>query len=282
MNDSKHINPRFLGKLTEKLFSDAEEKERFIAALSSGTCGKEAEIAFENGEKYQLDNSSVFAASVLKAISHKIENILDVCAAPGGKSAYASRELKSDFILANESVNKRIPMLISNLKRCGISPAAVSTLDSKLLALKYENAFDVVLVDAPCSGQSLIAKGEKAPGALNPATVNLNSNRQKRILANSAVCVAAEGYLAYMTCTFSIEENEKVAAWFLKKFPEFEPIKVRELEDFRSKFSETPAYRLYPHQNLGAGAFTVLFQNTKQSVRNSIDFGAEKFVWKSF
>ncbi|MEG5173865.1 hypothetical protein [Microcoleus sp. B3-D7] len=74
---------------------------------------------------------------------------------------------------------------------------------------------NLVIVDAPCTGQSLLAKGDKAPGCFHHVTINSNANRQKRIFANSAKIVAPQGYLVYMTCTYSTAENEQVSEWLL-------------------------------------------------------------------
>jgi len=119
----------------------------------------------------------------------------------------------------------------------------------------------VVIVDAPCSGQSLLAKGSQVPGCFHPVTMNKNANRQKRILANSAQIVAPQGYLAYMTCTYAPAENEQVCEWFLNRFPDFQPAVVPHLAPFQSHLTALPCYRLWPHQGLGAGGFTALFQN---------------------
>ena len=127
--------------------------------------------------------------------------------------------------------------------------------DTSILAEKWPLAFDLVLVDAPCSGQSLLAKGEKALSCFHPATINLNANRQRRILANSLKCVAPGGYLLYSTCTFSIKENEKVVDWLLKSFPDFKTQKVDTLLRHQSKYTESYCYRLWPDQEYGAGAF---------------------------
>jgi 16S rRNA C967 or C1407 C5-methylase (RsmB/RsmF family) len=123
---------------------------------------------------------------------------------------------------------------------------------------------NLVLVDAPCTGQSLLAKGEKAPGCFHPTAINKSANRQKRIIANSAQLVAPQGYLAYMTCTYSPEENEQVCEWFLSRFPQFQAIKINHLEEYQSHLTTIPCYRLFPQHRLGAGTFTVLFQNTDE------------------
>ncbi|MER3476304.1 MAG: Fmu (Sun) domain-containing protein, partial [Leptolyngbya sp. ERB_1_2] len=153
--------------------------------------------------------------------------------------------------------------LISNFKRCGIVSSIVLSLDSKILAEELPQTMDLVLVDAPCSGQSLIAKGGKADGCFHPININKNANRQKRILANSAQLVKPQGYLTYMTCTYSTEENEQVIDWLLERFPQFEPVEVPPLAEFRSQLTDKFCYRIFPQHRLGAGAFTTLLRNTE-------------------
>ncbi len=216
----------------------------------------------DQGAFYCLDFSSVFAASTLWAIAPPIETVVDVCAAPGGKSILAWKTLHPKLLISNETIGKRIGALQSNLKRCHIQPARITNLDSKILAEQIPTTAQVVLVDAPCSGQSLIAKGGKAPGCFHPVTVKNNANRQKRILANSAQLVAGQGYLAYMTCTYAPEENEQVVQWLLDRFPQFQAVPIPHLQTYQSHLTEIPCYRLFPQSGLGAGAFTVLLQNT--------------------
>lgn len=216
----------------------------------------------EAGAFYCLDFSSVFAASTLLTIPSTIELVFDMCAAPGGKSVFAWTALQPKLLMSNEVIGKRTAPLIANLKRCEIKPAIVLRLDSKILAEAIPQTAQVVLVDAPCTGQSLIAKGGKAPGCFHPVTINNNANRQKRILANSAQLVAPQGYLSYMTCAYSPEENEQVLDWFLDRFPQFQPLSIPHLASFQSHLSDRPCYRMFPQTGLGAGAFTVLLQNT--------------------
>ena len=222
------------------------------------------------GHYYCLDFSSIFAASTLLTIPQPIKLILDMCAAPGGKSVFSWKALNPELLLCNEAIGKRMGMLISNLRRCQIQPSAAANVDSKILAEKIPQTANLVIVDAPCTGQSLLAKGDKAPGCFHPVTINSNANRQKRILANSAKIVAPQGYLAYMTCTYSTAENEQVSEWLLSKFPEFGPVTVPHLEKYRSHLTEIPCYRMWPQDRLGAGAFTVLFQNTSDGETNQL------------
>lgn len=218
------------------------------------------------GAFYCLDFSSIFAISPLLTLPAPTKRVIDVCAAPGGKSIFAWKTLHPEILISNEVIGKRIGALLSNLKRCQIQPAWITHLDSKILAEQIPHTAQVAIVDAPCTGQSLIAKGGKAPGCFHPVTINNNANRQKRILANSAQLVAGQGYLAYMTCTYSTEENEQVATWFLDRFPQFQAIPVPHLQKYQSHLAAIPCYRLFPQSNLGAGAFTMLFQNTSNEV----------------
>jgi 16S rRNA C967 or C1407 C5-methylase (RsmB/RsmF family) len=232
----------------------------------------------QQGFYYCLDFSSVFAASVLLAIPTPIQFAVDMCASPGGKSLFIGQSLHPSLLMSNEVIGKRMGALISNLKRCTKSPGDTSTnstnltlsLDSKILAHELFQTADLVLVDAPCTGQSLLAKGDKAPGCFHSVNINKNANRQKRILANSAQIVGPQGYLAYMTCAYSLEENEHVASWFLTRFPSFQPISIPYLETHQSTFYDLPCYRIFPQDRLGAGSFTMLFQNIEVSAKKQI------------
>jgi 16S rRNA C967 or C1407 C5-methylase (RsmB/RsmF family) len=232
----------------------------------------------QQGFYYCLDFSSVFAASAVLAIQTPIQVALDMCASPGGKSLFIWQALHPQLLISNEVIGKRMGALISNLKRCtdldSTNPSKTArfalSLDSKILAHELPRTADLVLVDAPCTGQSLLAKGDKAPGCFHPVTINKNANRQKRILANSAQIVSPKGYLAYMTCAYSLEENEHVASWFLERFPSFQAVSIPHLKYHQSAYSDLPCYRIFPQDRLGAGAFTVLFQNTESSDRNQL------------
>ncbi|MDZ7960969.1 MAG: RsmB/NOP family class I SAM-dependent RNA methyltransferase [Aulosira sp. DedQUE10] len=223
------------------------------------------------GDFYCLDFSSVFAAATLLTIPSSVKLVFDMCAAPGGKSIFAWKALQPDLLISNEVIGKRLGMLISNLKRCQIKPSFVVNRDSSILAETIPLSSNLVVVDAPCSGQSLLAKGEKAPGCFHPTNINKCANRQKRIIANSAQIVASQGYLAYMTCTYSPEENEEVCEWFLQRFPQFQAIEVSHLQNYQSHLTQMPCYRLFPQDRLGAGAFTVLFKNTAVGDAKEVD-----------
>lgn len=221
------------------------------------------------GAYYCLDTASVFAAAVLDAIAEPVDLLLDLCAAPGGKSLLAWQRLHPQRLWCNEVIRKRVKILIANLKRCDATDSLVFNLDPRVFAEQVPQAADVVIVDAPCSGQSLLAKGDTALGCFHPVNINKNASRQRRILGQAAQIVAGGGYLAYMTCTFSPEENEQVGAWLLKTFPQFQAVAVPSLEAHASALADFPCYRLWPQSGMGAGGFTALFRNGDETRRKA-------------
>lgn len=228
------------------------------------------------GYYYCLDFSSVFAASLIQAIPEPIDVAVDLCAAPGGKSLCTWATLQPRQLFCNEVIRKRGKVLIANLKRCGAMEAIVLSQDPAVLAENLPGWAQLVVVDAPCSGQSLLAKGQAVPGCFHKVTQNRNANRQKRIIANAAQLVQSGGYLLYSTCTYAPEENEQVLAWLLKKNAAFQPIEVPTLTEYQSSMASFPCYRLFPQSGLGAGAFAALLR--KEGDRNP----AEQFINTDF
>lgn len=308
---------RFLLKTASALFEDPAEREEFVAAISNPhpfpggvlwVAGRPEEQPFpvepplvwqpdfvdrvpasarpgqhpyhQEGRYYCLDFSSVLAATPLLAAALENPLVLDMCSAPGGKAIFASRACSSRELICNEVIRKRSPALISNLKRCAIPNVKVVSRDSSWFAENHARQFDLLLVDAPCSGQSLLAKGEKSPGCFHPSTVNMNANRQKRILANASRCVRQGGYLAYMTCTYAREENEDVIEWLLRKFPDFTVIEDPALEAFRSRLADFPCYRMWPQSGLGAGAFSALLRYDGDEPTEAFDASPLPVFWQ--
>ena len=233
------------------------------------------------GSYYLLESSSVFTASAMLALQTRPAGILDMCAAPGGKGIFAWRAFSPELLLCNEVIGKRIGALVSNLKRCAVKPVYVVSRDSSRFDGSLHGGFDLVICDVPCSGQSLIIRKGRSPGCFHPATINLNSNRQKRIVANSAALVSPGGALHYATCTYARQENEAVIEWFLRKFPFFKPLPVPALQEYQSHLADFPAYRLWPQQGLGAGGFCCLLQKSGEKSPQRIDLAALKIIWEN-
>ena len=152
------------------------------------------------------------------------ERILDLCAAPGGKSAQIAGLLQGRGLLwSNEIVRQRAQVLLSNLERLGVRNAVVSSCHPQTLCQALEGYFDRVLVDAPCSGEGMFRRDPKAAEEWSAAHVEACAARQLAILESAKMAVRPGGVLVYSTCTFSAEENEGVADAFLARNPDFSP-----------------------------------------------------------
>lgn len=225
--------------------------------------------AYAAGEIYPLDLSSVITGSAMLVAGAALPaspRVLDLCAAPGGKSILASVLSRPGLILANEVEGKRLGMLRHNLARCRIRHAHTQRLDPAEIARLAPGAFDLCLVDAPCSGQSLLAKGIENPGCFHPSTVKGNARRQSWILAAAAETVRPGGFVLYTTCTFAARENEGVIEKLLESRPDFAAVEVPHLADLRSPLVEWPCYRVYPHRSAGAGGFAALLRRAGEAV----------------
>ena len=153
------------------------------------------------------------------------DKVLDLCAAPGGKSTQIAAKLKGKGLLwSNEYVRARVQPLISNIERMGIKNAVVSSAHPEELCSKLECYFDKILVDAPCSGEGMFRKEPKALENWSVANSKTCGQRQLHILDSAAKALKSGGILCYSTCTFSCYENEEVIEEFLISHPDFEII----------------------------------------------------------
>jgi NOL1/NOP2/sun family putative RNA methylase len=210
------------------------------------------------------------------ATVHAIEiprgaKVLDSCSAPGGKTTQlASLVGKSGVVVANEYEAKRCRILQGNVERMGCVNTVVVNLDTAVLAETYPAEFDVVLCDAPCSGEGMFRKNSLAVDEWSEENVEMCAERQREILTNVEKCVAAQGFLIYSTCTFSLEENEQVIHEFLCDNPEFilcevkDCLKAKTADGISYLGAETDylkkARRFYPHISPGEGQFVALIK----------------------
>lgn len=233
-----------------------------IFALSDEHAKPGSNPGYDLGLYYPLDLSSVWETTPLSFIPRP-GRCLDMCAAPGGKTILAQARIKPELHIANEIHPGRLGILRHNLARCGYSDLYTQRLRPDQWAAGAPQSFDLILVDAPCSGQSLIAKGMTNPGCFHSSTVSGNSKRQKGILLSALTALAPGGHILYSTCTYSPEENEKPIAYLLKRNPFLETVEIPVLEPFRSNLSDFPSYRLHPGNGYGAGGFSCLLRDTR-------------------
>ncbi len=202
------------------------------------------------GAFYSQEPSAASAVTILDP--QPGERILDLCAAPGGKSSQIAALLEGKGLLwSNEVIGSRASILLSNLERMGVSNGVVSSCETKFLCEKMEEFFDRVLVDAPCSGEGMFRKEEQAVTQWNPELTESCAARQAEILDNAARALRPGGLLVYSTCTFAPVENEETIYTFLRRHPEFHP-EPKEVS-FGRKTGEA-MWRIYPMDG-GEGHF---------------------------
>lgn len=228
------------------------------------------------GLYYLQDPSAMAAAALLDPQPGEL--VLDLCAAPGGKSTHLATLLGSGGLLvANEQVGGRIPALIDNLERFGVRNLLVANETPERLAAHWPGVFDCVLVDAPCSGEGMFRKTPAARRQWRPAVVAGCSLRQTAILAAAARLLRPGGRLVYATCTFAPEENEATVARFLHAHPDFTLLAPPALPgcdggrpdwipaNLSAGLPLERCIRIWPHRAPGEGHFLALMQRAGQA-----------------
>ena len=189
---------------------------------------------------YYIQEPSAMSAAALLAPKPGMR-VLDLCAAPGGKSTQLAAYLgDSGLLVSNEINTQRSRILSQNIERMGIKNAIVTNEDSFVLASHFPGFFNAIQVDAPCSGEGMFRKLPEAIEQWSMENVAICAARQKEILDNAAVMLKPGGTIVYSTCTFSKEENEDVIEYFLERHPDFT---LEEME------------RFWPHKVDGEGHF---------------------------
>jgi NOL1/NOP2/sun family putative RNA methylase len=268
-------------------FSEAEKTPwcnngRYLTERPSFT----ADPLFHAGCYYVQEASSMFLEQVLKNTLDLTEDlkILDLCAAPGGKSTLISSLLTKDsLLLANEIIKTRVPVLCDNLNKWGPENTFVSNNDPKDFK-RLEGYFDAIVVDAPCSGSGMFRKDPAAIDEWSEAAVLLCSQRQQRILADIMDSLKQNGILIYSTCSYSKQENENISDWLCETF-ELENIRIP-IEDSwgivetQSDQHKSYGYRFYPHKVKGEGFFIAAFRKKSISAIPQIRRAKENNVNK--
>ena len=273
-----YLTPSELSSLGTLPLSPLDYTEEGFALDSDIAIGKTPE--HHSGMIYVQDPG---AMSTLAAVDIPVGGIvLDTCAAPGGKASKLAEAVGSEgFLIANEYVPKRAKIMVGNFERLGIGNAMVTSMDTKELGGYFDSAFDLVLCDAPCSGEGMFRKSQNALDDWSEENVRACAERQAEILDNIAGTVKGGGYLLYSTCTYSLEENEMTVDAFLYRHPEYELVPVKEelagvtadgisFEGARCE-SLSLCRRFYPHVSRGEGQFIALMKrrgdaNKKQTI----------------
>lgn len=220
---------------------------------------------FHGGAYYVQEASSMFLDHVLRQILPAGPlRVLDLCAAPGGKSTLLASALPPDSLLiANEVIRNRASILKENIIKWGQDRVVVTRNDPADFS-SLRAAFDLILVDAPCSGEGMFRKDAGAIREWSESNLQLCSERQKRILSDIWDCLKPEGYLIYSTCTYNRGENEDILEWLLTTYPAKSIPILHDSGRIVPGDSATAAcYRFYPHRVQGEGFFLGVIQKTE-------------------
>ena len=219
---------------------------------------------------YYLQEPSAMAPAALLS-PRPGERVLDLCAAPGGKSTQIAAAMNGQGLLVSNEIHpKRAKILSRNIERMGIANALVLNMHPEDLSTRFPGFFDRIMVDAPCSGEGMFRKEAAAVSDWSPETVAMCAARQKEILRSAAQMLRPGGVLCYSTCTFAPEENEGVMGWFLMEHPDFVPMDIRTpwFSAARPDWAEpydgrlAKGFRLWPHKLGGEGHFVMVLQKT--------------------
>jgi 16S rRNA C967 or C1407 C5-methylase (RsmB/RsmF family)/NOL1/NOP2/fmu family ribosome biogenesis protein len=203
---------------------------------------------WHSGAFYSQEPSAAAVVNALK--NRRFNTVLDLCAAPGGKSLQLNELLhKNGVIVSNELISKRYHILCENLQRAGITNVGISSLNPEKLAQQLPEFFEAVLVDAPCSGEGMFRKKPDTIAQWSPEAINECAGRQRKILKSAILTLKKGGLLVYSTCTFNATENEKNIEWLCQSYPELQLLEMK---------------RIWPHKQMGEGHFFAVLSIVKE------------------
>ena len=223
---------------------------------------------FHAGCYYVQEASSMFLEQALRQTIDlsKPLRVLDLCAAPGGKSTHIQSLVTTESLLvSNEVIKSRTNILRQNIIKWGSENVVVTNNDPQHFS-KLEGFFDVLVIDAPCSGSGLFRKDPQAINEWSPENVLLCCGRQKRIIADAFACLKKDGVLIYSTCSYSKEENESIADWLAEELRmENQRLAIENswnIVETESDKTSSFGYRFFPDKLKGEGYYLTCFRKT--------------------
>lgn len=225
---------------------------------------------FHAGCYYVQEASSMFLEQPFKQLLPLSQplKVLDLCAAPGGKSTHIQSLISTESLLvSNEVIKQRSYVLSDNIIKWGCQNVIVTNHDPKAFQ-KLPGYFDVMVVDAPCSGSGLFRKDVEAVEQWSLNTVQLCSQRQQRILADALPALKQDGLLIYSTCSYSAEEDEQIMDWLTGEM-DMENVELNTADwegivQTTSPLTGSVGYRFYPHKIKGEGFFLACFRKKEE------------------
>ena len=247
--------------------------------------GKSSDHA--TGLVYSQEPAAQMVAQV--AAPSKGSRVLDLAAAPGGKSTHLLSYLDNTGLLVSNEINfKRSKVLVENIERFGAKNVVVTNTSADKLAKVFKNYFDMIVFDGPCSGEGMFRKDPDAIQYWHKDYPSELAQLQKDILADGLKMLAPGGQLVYSTCTWSPEENEGVVAWILENYPDLELVAIPKLNGMSDGIDFPETARMYPHHFKGEGQFVAKFQDKRMPEQSCIKEGKtnlnkeQKQLWDDF
>ena len=233
---------------------------------------------FHAGFYYVQEAASMFIAQAVRRYVNRPVVMLDLCAAPGGKSTLVRNCLpQGSLLVANEVMRARSQVLAENLIKWG-NPEVIVTNNDPADFSQLEERFDVILTDVPCSGEGMFRKDDRAISEWSPEGVELCWKRQRRIVADIWPCLKQGGILIYSTCTFNREENEDNVAWIASTLgAEVLPVDTETEWGITGNLTgeDFPVYRFLPHHTSGEGLFVAVLRKKPDSEAGNFCFTGE-------
>ena len=280
-------NPPTSVRVNNKI--EYQPSEEHVAWCNSGYYLKErplftADPLFHVGAYYVQEASSMFLEQAVKQHFPDVQTVLDLCAAPGGKSTLLSQTLtESCLLVSNEIIRSRAYILAENLIKWG-NPNVVVTNNKPNDFASLSGFFDAIVIDAPCSGEGMFRKDSGAIQEWSEYNVTLCAARQREIVSSVWTALKTDGILVYSTCTFNREENEENVQWFCRELGA--DLLTIDLQGNKDIITSDFGYRFYPHKTKGEGFFISVLR--KNSIENhtykskNIQKKGIKFVTKSY
>ena len=233
---------------------------------------------YNSGLFYIQEASAMAPASILEVLPGM--KVLDMCAAPGGKSTHLAAKMQNKgLLIANDISASRCGALTKNLELFGITNATVTSVSPDVLVKNFPNFFNAILIDAPCSGEGMFRKDKAAVKVWSIDRVQQFKKIQRNLLDCAAQMVEIGGKIMYSTCTFNLFENEQVIEDFLSKHDNFEMINIDHKKlGIQKGFSingdvASGCGRILPHNHPGEGHFLAYMRKKGSGLKQEIIYG---------
>src|SRR5574344_353705 len=249
--NTQKMSPENFEKLFPKVVKNPFISNAYFYNKSDYEFGKA--FYFDNGLFYLMDSASMMTSFLLPIEDE--DNVLDMCAAPGGKTIFAALKNRKANFISNDQSYDRALILSSNIEKIGLENVIVCSNTIKLLENYYKNTFDKIILDAPCSGSAMFRKNSEMENDWNYNKVLKCSMEQKSLLNQAASMLKDGGIISYSTCSFSYEEDEAIIIDFLNNHKEFKAINLPSNDAFYRGKNLPESIHLFPNIFNGEGQF---------------------------